>query len=44
MSTGIYQITKLINGKVYIGHSVGIEKRWNTHIIRCYHGKLKTTS
>ena len=27
----IYKITNNINGKVYIGQSVDIEKRWSTH-------------
>ena len=31
MSIGIYQIKNLLNGKVYIGQSVDIEKRWSTH-------------
>ncbi len=28
---GIYKITNIINGKVYIGKSTNIEKRWNAH-------------
>lgn len=28
---GIYKITNLVNGKVYIGQSVDIYKRWNDH-------------
>lgn len=28
---GIYQITNLINGKIYIGQSIDIERRWNQH-------------
>ena len=28
---GIYKITNMVNGKVYIGQSVDIEKRWNEH-------------
>jgi hypothetical protein len=28
---GIYKITNLVNGKVYIGQSINIEKRWKTH-------------
>jgi group I intron endonuclease len=28
---GIYQITNNINGKVYIGQSIDIERRWNQH-------------
>jgi group I intron endonuclease len=31
MKSGIYQITCLSNGKIYIGSSVSIEKRWNEH-------------
>ena len=29
---GIYKITNKINGKVYIGQSINIEKRWKQHI------------
>lgn len=32
MSIGIYKIKNILNGKVYIGQSVDIEKRWSTHI------------
>ena len=28
---GIYKITNMVNGKVYIGQSVDIEKRWRRH-------------
>nr|DAH19257.1 MAG TPA: intron associated endonuclease [Bacteriophage sp.]DAT87476.1 MAG TPA: intron associated endonuclease [Caudoviricetes sp.] len=28
---GIYKIENLINGKVYIGQSVHIERRWQEH-------------
>ena len=28
---GIYKITNLINGKIYIGQSVDINKRWRQH-------------
>lgn len=28
---GIYKITNLINGKVYIGQSIDIKRRWNQH-------------
>jgi group I intron endonuclease len=30
--TGIYKITNKINGKVYIGQSINIERRWKEHI------------
>ena len=29
---GIYKITNKLNGKVYIGQSINIEKRWRQHI------------
>ena len=29
---GIYKITNLINGKVYIGQSIDIQKRWKYHL------------
>ena len=31
MKTGVYKITNLVNGKVYIGASKNIEKRWSNH-------------
>jgi predicted GIY-YIG superfamily endonuclease len=31
MSIGIYKIENLVNGKVYIGQSVHIERRWQEH-------------
>ena len=31
MTTGTYKITNLVNGKVYIGASKNIEKRWWGH-------------
>lgn len=31
MSSGIYQITNIINNKIYIGSSSNIEKRWKKH-------------
>lgn len=31
MSTGIYKIENLINGKIYIGQSIHIERRWQEH-------------
>ncbi len=32
MKSGIYKITNVINGKVYVGASINIIKRWNDHI------------
>lgn len=32
MTCGIYKIENLINGKVYIGQSIEIEKRWQKHL------------
>ena len=32
MSCGIYKIENLINGKIYIGQSINIEKRFKQHI------------
>ena len=31
MTTGIYKITNLVNGKVYIGASKDIKQRWTEH-------------
>ena len=31
MKTGVYKITNLVNGKVYIGASKNIERRWSAH-------------
>ena len=31
MKTGVYKITNLVNGKVYIGASKDIERRWSVH-------------
>lgn len=31
MTTGIYKIENLLNGKVYIGQSIHIERRWQQH-------------
>lgn len=33
---GIYRIQNKINGKVYIGQSVCIEKRWEQHRTKCF--------
>jgi len=32
MKIGIYKITNIINGKMYIGSSIHIEQRWKEHI------------
>jgi group I intron endonuclease len=32
MSSGIYQIRNLVNGKRYIGSSLNIERRWKHHL------------
>ena len=37
---GIYKITNNINGKVYIGQSVNITRRWREHRTR-YHQDSK---
>ena len=31
MSIGIYKIENLITGKIYIGQSIHIERRWQEH-------------
>ena len=31
MSVGIYKIENKLNGNVYIGQSVNIERRWQDH-------------
>lgn len=36
MSIGIYKITNLINGKIYIGQSVKIEQRWAKEKTRAF--------
>ena len=33
---GIYKITNLVNGKIYIGQSINIEKRWKDHQLRAF--------
>ena len=43
MTSGIYRITSLINGKFYIGSSINIEVRWKRHLNdlkRGYHGNI----
>lgn len=32
VKSGIYKIENLINGKVYIGQSINIEERWQSHL------------
>ena len=39
MTMGIYSITNTVNGKVYIGSSVNIEKRWKHHLYCLRRGK-----
>lgn len=34
MTCGIYKIVNNINGKIYIGQSIDIERRWNAHIFK----------
>jgi predicted GIY-YIG superfamily endonuclease len=29
--SGIYKITNLLNGKMYIGSAVNVRKRWHQH-------------
>lgn len=42
--TGIYKITNLINGKVYIGQAVDIAERWRQHIKRAVGAEPITTN
>ena len=37
MKCGIYKITNKLNGKIYIGQSVDIKKRWREHIFSSLH-------
>lgn len=37
--TGIYKIENLINGKIYIGQAIDIEKRWEYHKTYLRHNK-----
>ena len=32
MTCGIYKIENILNGKIYIGQSIEIEKRWQKHL------------
>ena len=41
MISGIYKITNKINGKVYIGQSVDIERRWKEHRQRPFNSNSK---
>jgi group I intron endonuclease len=34
MSSGVYRIRNLVSGKVYVGSTVNIKKRWATHLHR----------
>jgi group I intron endonuclease len=38
---GIYKIENLINGKIYIGQSKNIEKRWTAHRTRPFNQNSK---
>lgn len=40
MTTGIYKIENLINGKIYIGQSIHIEKRWIEHCKQSSHSLI----
>lgn len=37
--TGVYKITNLVNGKIYIGSAVDIKKRWRSHIFDLKRGR-----
>ena len=39
MTIGIYKISNIVNGKVYIGKSQNIEKRFNAHISNLNHNR-----
>lgn len=41
MTCGIYRIRNVVSGKVYVGQSFNIERRWNIHLCKLrggYHG------
>ena len=40
MTTGIYKIENLTNGKVYIGQSIHIERRWQEHCRESSHSLI----
>ena len=33
---GIYKITNLVNGKIYVGQSIDIVDRWKQHIYKAF--------
>lgn len=39
MTTGIYSITSIESGKIYVGRSVAIERRWGDHLRNLYLGQ-----
>lgn len=39
MKSGIYKITNLVNGKLYIGSAVKIQRRWIEHRAQLIAGK-----
>lgn len=41
---GIYKITNTINGKIYIGQSINIQRRWTNERTRAYSGNLNETN
>ena len=38
MNTGVYWITNLLNGKVYVGSSKNVVERWKQHILKLNRG------
>lgn len=40
MKKSIYKITNLINGKIYVGQSKNVQKRWNEH---CHYSKSENS-
>lgn len=38
MQTGVYEIVNTVNGKRYVGSSVDIKKRWQSHILELRKG------
>src|SRR5262245_22147309 len=37
--SGVYTITNVKNGKVYIGQSINIKMRWSAHVDALFYGK-----